>query len=553
MVGGNPDISVIIVAYNDGTRLPVAVTSVLDQALPSIEVLIVDDGSTDGTGEVAEELAARHPTVRAVRLPVNSGSSGRPRNVGLDLARAPYVMFLDSDDRCLPDACATLLATAEQTSADVVAGRTVRVNADTGRQRTWQSHLYDDAAVIDDIAERPAQIDDTIVPGKLIRRTLLTAHNLRLPEDILFGDLFFMTQVYCVSTRTVIVPTTTYHYMHHDRPVERPSITRSRHELHNLRSRMEVNRRLTSYLAGRADLLAVRARRFVSHDLWLYAAGLAGREPAYQREFMRLAADHLGTIDLDAVAGVDRMKRLLAFMVERSDLDEVLNVAAHLRRQWLATTLHEDDGRVYWTSRYLDRPGARELLDVTDLGVHTLPFPERPLYAELTRLSVDGRHLSLAGRVVNQLGALNGPADLSARLLLRSRDTAQSAVVPMVITALDTAALSWAARLDLRSALRMTTERKHIWDISLELSRAGETNEVALWCDRLDPSGHAASMRARGSGRGTWRITPYRTRGGGLAVTAALHDDFRASRRVWPWLPAQRRPPATAPGVSTQA
>lgn len=386
MVEGSPDITVVIVAYNDATRLPRAVASVLDQSLTSIEVVIVDDGSTDTTGAVADELAARHPAVRAVRLPINSGSSGRPRNVGIGLARAPYVMLLDSDDRYLPDACATLLARAQETSADVVAARTVRVNADTGRQRTCLPHLYDGPAVFDDISERPNQIDDTIVPGKLIRRALLTSHDLQFPEDILYGDLLFMTQVYCASARTVIVPMPGYQYWHHDGPVERPSITRSRHELRNLQSRMEVNRRIIEYLTatGRTDLLAVRAHRFVDHDLWLFAAALGRRDPAYQREFMQHAANHVRTIDLESLTDTDRAKRLLAFMVKQGDLTETLNAATHVRRQCLPTSLHEADGRVYWTSRYLDLPGARELLDLTDVGVHALPFRRRPLHAHLT-------------------------------------------------------------------------------------------------------------------------------------------------------------------------
>ena len=93
-----PDVSVVVIGYNDRANLPNAVRSVLDQTLRNLEVIVVDDCSTDGSGEVAEELAREDPRITVVRLPENSGGCSRPRNAGLDLARAPFVMFLDSDD-----------------------------------------------------------------------------------------------------------------------------------------------------------------------------------------------------------------------------------------------------------------------------------------------------------------------------------------------------------------------------------------------------------------------------------------------------------------------
>ena len=94
-----PDISVIVIVYNDAERLPRAVRSVLDQSLCNIEVVIVDDCSRDTSYQVAQRLAADNPgRVRAFQLAANSGGCGAPRNRGVGAARGKYVMFLDSDD-----------------------------------------------------------------------------------------------------------------------------------------------------------------------------------------------------------------------------------------------------------------------------------------------------------------------------------------------------------------------------------------------------------------------------------------------------------------------
>ncbi|MFB6556798.1 glycosyltransferase family 2 protein, partial [Streptomyces sp. NPDC056405] len=78
-----PDVSVVVIVYNDADRLPTAVPSVLDQTLRDVEVVIVDDCSTDRSFEVAQGLAATHPErVRAFQLPENSGAGGEPRNHG---------------------------------------------------------------------------------------------------------------------------------------------------------------------------------------------------------------------------------------------------------------------------------------------------------------------------------------------------------------------------------------------------------------------------------------------------------------------------------------
>jgi glycosyltransferase involved in cell wall biosynthesis len=97
----NPEISVIIPTYNRHAMVREAIDSVLAQTVASFELIVVDDGSTDGTGEdLARLFAERAETVRIERI-ANRGPAAA-RNRGVAMARAPLVAFLDSDDTWLP-------------------------------------------------------------------------------------------------------------------------------------------------------------------------------------------------------------------------------------------------------------------------------------------------------------------------------------------------------------------------------------------------------------------------------------------------------------------
>jgi glycosyltransferase involved in cell wall biosynthesis len=117
-VGAEPLVTVIIGAYNAARYLGEAIDSVLAQTHPRIELIVVDDGSTDGTGAVAE---AYGPPVRCIRQ--ENGGMAAARNRAVPEARGSYLAFLDADDRFPPDKLRQQLAVFEaQPDLDVVYG-----------------------------------------------------------------------------------------------------------------------------------------------------------------------------------------------------------------------------------------------------------------------------------------------------------------------------------------------------------------------------------------------------------------------------------------------
>lgn len=115
-----PLFSIIIPVYNATKTLRAAVDSILKQSVQDLELLLVDDGSRDGSSELCRELAEQDARVRTIFQ--KNGGICSARNSGLAQARGQYVGFCDDDDRYLPSALQTAKKMIEQTGADVVRG-----------------------------------------------------------------------------------------------------------------------------------------------------------------------------------------------------------------------------------------------------------------------------------------------------------------------------------------------------------------------------------------------------------------------------------------------
>lgn len=106
--GALPVVSVIVPVYNALDYVGMALESALNQGYrgEELEIIVVDDGSTDGSGELLDRFAAEHAEVTVIHQE-SSGGPGAPRNAGLDIARGRYVFFLDADDELTPGRSAT--------------------------------------------------------------------------------------------------------------------------------------------------------------------------------------------------------------------------------------------------------------------------------------------------------------------------------------------------------------------------------------------------------------------------------------------------------------
>lgn len=205
-------ISIIIPVYNTKEYLWGCVRSVLDNDTRDCEIILVDDGSTDGESpRLCDTLAAENPSLIRVLHQENQGLGGA-RNTGLEAARGEYVFFLDSDDRITPNALTVLRDAIQTHKSDVVA---FNFCSDDG----WGHHTPMEANAF--CMDAPFNAKDRpdfllSLPGAPFRawkRELFLSSGIRYPSRVWYEDLRTTTKLFALAESIVTLPDCLYLYL----------------------------------------------------------------------------------------------------------------------------------------------------------------------------------------------------------------------------------------------------------------------------------------------------------------------------------------------------
>lgn len=209
-----PLVSVLIPVYNVEEYLERCLDSVLNQSLTRIEVICVNDGSTDKSLEILKKYQENDSRV----IIVNKENGGLPsaRNAGIERARGEYVGFVDSDDYVQPDMFEKLYNTAKKEKSDVVVCG-ANILPETPRASDWPyACLSPGYRKYDKFDANMLFHDMTVTPflwRTLIKKSLIDKYNLRLNETIMIGeDKAFQCKVYPLAESITVIPDKLYNY-----------------------------------------------------------------------------------------------------------------------------------------------------------------------------------------------------------------------------------------------------------------------------------------------------------------------------------------------------
>jgi CDP-glycerol glycerophosphotransferase len=416
-----PDVTVVVIVYNDADRLSRAVLSVLHQSLRNLEVIIADDCSTDSTPAVARSLQDADPRVRYLRLDSNSGGCSAPRNAGMAAGRAPYVMFLDSDDELPKHACKSMLLVAERTGVDFVTGEVTRIFEETRATGLWYPALFDEVRIVEGVREAPEYFHDHLATNKLYRADFIAGNDLRFPEGIHYEDQLFTAMAYTMARSFAVVPWPVYTWRLSADPANL-SISSSRHKLRNVADRIAVARRIDEFLvqSGNADLRPFKDEKFLRHDLRLYLGDLPFRDREWTERFAELVTPYLDELTTEAMGSVGREQRICHYLLRSGRLDEAKEAARTLGSPRIAPRrVSRESGRTYWgrhTPEH-DSDGSREL-DISEWHLDEQPFSSAPLRHEVHALTPAGRMLRLQLRTYDPARLISDPDQVTAQLWL---------------------------------------------------------------------------------------------------------------------------------------
>lgn len=207
MVDKNIKVSVILPIYNVGKYFAECMESVLDQTYSNIEVILVDDGSTDNSGKIADSYASKDKRVRVIHQ-ANAGVSVA-RNVGINSATGKYVCFSDPDDILKKDYVEYMLSMCEENHAEISVCAEVFT--------TFMPHQCTPNVLVVSGEEAAAQIlYGKITVGcysKMFSKAFLDTNNIRFFDDVYIGEGFnFNVLAFCSASKVVVSQHKVYYY-----------------------------------------------------------------------------------------------------------------------------------------------------------------------------------------------------------------------------------------------------------------------------------------------------------------------------------------------------
>ena len=217
-----PKISVIMPMYNCEEYVRLAIGTLLEQTFKDFEAILIDDGSTDRTLEIAKSFS--DPRIKIIELEKNIGGIegvGTVRNIGLEHARGEFIYFMDSDDALLPDGLTYMLDAAERSGADVVICLKFFKVEDDGFDSLEQTKMIPSGINARGFVESDLEARimhgyydqlPTLVFMHLYRRTLLIDNNIRFDSILIGEDVVFNTQVLCTTPKIFKVDKPFYVY-----------------------------------------------------------------------------------------------------------------------------------------------------------------------------------------------------------------------------------------------------------------------------------------------------------------------------------------------------
>ncbi len=190
-----PFLSIIIPVYNAKPYLSSCIDSILKQTWTDYEIILVDDGSTDGSSAVCGEYASRYDHIRCHHQP-NSGHTAA-RQQGYRLSRGQYVTFVDSDDWVAADMYSRMCQAAMDTHADILHCNYIAAMPDCEKncKSPFPAGFYDKNRLTAEVYPNMIYFGTFFVYGiapsmcnKIFRRSLLEKHLMRVPHDVVVGE-----------------------------------------------------------------------------------------------------------------------------------------------------------------------------------------------------------------------------------------------------------------------------------------------------------------------------------------------------------------------------
>ena len=203
-------LSAIVLVYNGLPYLEECINSLVNQTLDNMEILLMNDASTDDSLSVCKKFEKMYDNVRLIDKEKNEGLA-TSANLGISLARGEYVILVDNDDIIPSYAYERLYNKAKEVDADVCTGKANFLKGKSQFEFDFrENYVWQEERVVEDVNDFPELFEDAYYWNKIIRKDLLMKHDIKLPIGMIYADRYFSHMAYVYANRVAIVPDCVY-------------------------------------------------------------------------------------------------------------------------------------------------------------------------------------------------------------------------------------------------------------------------------------------------------------------------------------------------------
>jgi hypothetical protein len=350
-----PVLSVIVPFYNVEKYIGPCLDSLAAQKLQDVEVICVDDGSSDGSAAVVEARMPDDDRVRLIRQ--RNQGVGRARNVGVGHATGRYLAFVDGDDTVPPRAFHRLVASLEATGSDLACGNVMRLYRNLLMPSWAHKEAFAEPARRTHISRHPLLVRDRMLWNKVYRRDFWDAEGLSFPERM-YEDQPVAMAAHVGASSVDVLKGIVYHWRQRDE--DGSSITQRRLEAGNLRDRLLSVLETSELLLTRAPALKPYFDRdTLDIDMTVAVEATAGLGAAADPGVVDLAVRYLDTVAPRDWQSMPYTHRLLVHLLHQRRLEELASVYEQVRDGRLQPRVSAAGGlRKRWYGRHPAMPGA---------------------------------------------------------------------------------------------------------------------------------------------------------------------------------------------------
>ena len=340
------DISVIIPIYKVEEYIRSCLDSLLRQGDVRLQVIMVDDGTPDNSGRIADEYAEEYENFFAYHK-ANSGP-GNARNYGVQLAEGKYLAFLDPDDILVDRIYEKMFLRAEKDGSDLTICNAARFDSSGIVRSSQHDVVFRTADRITNIRDNHDLLYDTTSWNKLILRSFYLANHFRFPEGILYEDIPLMTPIHFMASRVSMVHEVGYMWRRREDGIG--SITQNKKELSNLLDRLKAMKMLQEYLAENANHEAMvdYVTKTLTIDLMTYINLADSVEDEYMELILSKVNDYLDKYaDDEVMKKLTLINRQKYIYVKNHDLAMLRKLCKYQKASYYKAPVTERDGHLF--------------------------------------------------------------------------------------------------------------------------------------------------------------------------------------------------------------